>query len=194
MTRLPGRRPGKEDTRGAILAAARHSFAQHGYDGTTVRGIAREAGVDPALVHHFFGSKEQVFVAAMALPFDPSEMLPALIAQGTEGLGERFVRFFLSVWREPATREPFLGLLRSAMTNEQAASMLREFVRDAMLGRVASTLGIPDAHVRAEVAAAHLVGVALLRYVIKMEPLASADEEDVVALVAPAIQRYLVGG
>lgn len=193
VSRPPGRRPGKGDTRGAILAAARRSFAERGYDGTTVRGIARDAGVDPALVHHYFEGKEQVFVAAMSLPFDPAETLPALAAQGMDGLGERFVRFFLSVWREAATREPFLGLLRSAMTNEQAASMLREFVRTAMVSRVTAVLGVEDAELRAEVAASHLVGLALLRYVVRVEPLASADEDDVVAMVAPTVQRYLVG-
>jgi AcrR family transcriptional regulator len=177
-----------------VLEAARRSFAERGYEGTTVRGIARLADVDPALVHHYFGGKEQVFVAAMALPFDPSAVVPQLVAGGTEGVGERFVRFFLGVWSDPDSRDPFLGLLRSATTHEQAATMMREFVSSALLGRLAEALGVPDARLRAELAASHLIGLALLRYVIRVEPLASADEDEVVAHVAPTVERYLTGG
>ncbi|MGH8869103.1 MAG: TetR family transcriptional regulator [Actinomycetes bacterium] len=192
--RGPGRRPGHEDTRGTILEAARRSFAEHGYDGSTVRGIARDADVDPALVHHYFGGKEQVFVAAMALPFEPSVVVPQILGDGPDGVGERFVRFFLGVWGDPESRDPFLGLLRSATTNEEAATMMREFVSRALLGRVADALDLPDAALRVEASASHLIGLALLRYVIKVEPLASASEEEVVALVAPTIQRYMTGG
>jgi AcrR family transcriptional regulator len=192
--RGPGRRPGTGDTRGEILDAARHEFAEKGYDGASVRGIARAASVDPALVHHFFGSKEQVFVAAMALPVDPSEMVPDVLDGDPELLGERFARAFLGLWSNPEFREPMLALLRSAATGERGATMLREFVGAAMLGRLAQHLDGPDVALRISTAAAQMVGVALLRYVIKIPALVTATDEEIVALVAPTLQRYLTGG
>ena len=131
---------GVGDTRGEILDAARHEFAEKGYDGASVRGIARAASVDPALVHHFFGSKQQVFVAAMALPVDPGDMVPDVLAGDPAQLGERFARVFLGLWSNPEFREPMLGLLRSATTSEEGAAMLREFVGTALLGRLAQSL------------------------------------------------------
>jgi AcrR family transcriptional regulator len=193
-TRGPGRRPGGEDTRGAIVAMARQEFAEKGYDGASLRGIARAADVDPALVHHYFGGgKEELFVAAMQLPFSPAEQVPAILGPGIDGLGERMTRFFLGVWRDPERRDPFLALLRSAVTNEQAAAMMRGFVTEALLSRVAAGLDLPPAEceLRVELGVAQLVGMAMLRYVIRLEPLASASEDEIVALVAPTLQRYL---
>lgn len=193
--RGPGRRPGAADTRGEILSAARAEFAERGYDGATIRGIARTAGVDAALVHHYFGGgKEQVFVAAMELPFDPGAALPQVLAGDPELLGERFARFFLSIWGEADSRAPFLALLRSASTSESAAAMLRAFVEQALLGRAVAQLPpAPDRSLRMTLAASQLLGMALMRYVVKVEPLASATEDEVVALVAPGLQRYLAG-
>lgn len=184
----PGRRPGPTETREAILTAARELFGERGYDGATIRAIAGQAGVDPALVHHFFGNKEQVFVAAMAVPFNPAEAIPRVIDGPVEELGERLVRFFLSVWREPDSRSAFLGLVRSAMTNDQAAAMFREFIQQALLNRVAGTFGATP--LRAEAAMSHMIGIVLLRYVLRVEPLSSVDEEEIVHMIAPSIQRY----
>jgi AcrR family transcriptional regulator len=192
--RGPGRRPGSADTRGQVLDAARTEFADKGYDGATVRGIARAAGVDPALVHHYFGSKEKVFVAAMALPVDPAAALPGVLAGDPDGLGERFARMFLGMWSDPAFREPMLALLRSATTGEKGAMMLREFVGTALLGRFAASLTGDDVSLRVGVAAAQLVGIALLRYVIELPPMVAATEDELVALVAPTLQRYFTGG
>ena len=189
--RRPGRRSGPTVSRGDILAAARRLFAERGYDGATIRAIAQEAGVDAALVHHFFGTKEQVFVAAMELPFQPADLLPQLVGGPREQVGERFVRLFLALWRDPERRAPVLALLRSATTNEQAAEMIRQFVTEALLTRVAGALGVPPLRVTA--AASQLIGLAMVRYLIGVEPLASADEEEIVRLVAPTIQRYLDG-
>ncbi len=186
-----GRRPGPTESRDEILAAARRLFADRGYDGTTVRGIAREAGVDPALVHHFFGSKDRVFVAAMEFPLDPTEVMSQVVAHGREGLGERLAHFFLAAWADAAARSPMLGLLRSAMTNDEAAAMFREFIASALAGPVSEAVGVP--RLRLEAAMAQLVGVALMRYVLQLEPMASASEDEVVALVAPTIQRYIDG-
>jgi len=188
-----GRRPGSADTRGSILEAARTAFAASGYDATTIRAIATAAGVDPALVHHYFGTKEAVFVAALEFPFDPGTMVPTLLAGPREDLGERLVRLLLAIWADPAGREPVTALLRSAMTHEAAATMLREFLTRALVGRLAPMLDLADAELRAAVAGSHLVGLALVRYVVRVEPLASATDDEVVALVAPTIQRYLLG-
>jgi AcrR family transcriptional regulator len=189
--RGPGRRPGTPDTRGEILAAARADFAAKGFDATSVRAIAARAGVDPALVHHYFGTKEKVFLAAMELTINPADLAERVAAGPVDELAERFVRTFLSVWGNPVTRAPFLALLRSAIGHEAAAMLLRQFVTSVVLTRVRPMLEGPDVDLRLELMASHLVGTALLRYVVKAEPLASASEDELVALVAPALQRYV---
>ena len=191
--RGPGRPADGGDRRALILAAAREEFAGKGYAAASVRGIARSAEVDPALVHHYFGTKEQVFVAAMELPIAPAELVPQILDGPADRLGERLVRTFLGIWASPDFRTPMLGMLRSAMTGEQGAAMLREFVGSALLGRIAAAIGPVDP-LRLQAAAAQMVGVVILRHVVRIEPMASASEDDLVALVAPAVQRYLVEG
>ncbi|MEU1020191.1 TetR family transcriptional regulator [Streptomyces sp. NPDC005898] len=181
-------------TRDRILQAARDEFSERGYEKTSVRGIAKAAGVDPALVHHYFGTKEQVFEAAVAVAFAPALEAPAAVEEGPlDGVGERLTRFLLGVWENPATRTPLLAVVRSALNNETAAAVFRRLVAAQLLGRIARRLELPDAELRAELAAAQLVGVAMLRYVIKVEPLASADMEQIVARVAPVVQGHLTG-
>lgn len=187
----PGRRPGPTETRESILAAARTLFGERGYDGATIRAIAGQAGVDPALVHHFYGSKEQVFVAAMQVPFNPSDVMPRLLEGPREQVAERMLRFFLEVWNDPDGRAAFLGMVRSAMTNEQAAAMTRQFLRQTLFTRVVGALGVPP--LRAEAAISHLIGTMLMRYVLRLEPLASADEEELIGTIAPTLQRYFDG-
>ncbi|MGC4947134.1 TetR family transcriptional regulator [Streptomyces sp. DT224] len=179
------------DARTRILEAARTEFAERGYDKTSVRGIARAAGVDPALVHHYFGTKDEVFAAAIELSFEPALLVPAVLEGDTEDVGERLARAFIGIWENPATRAPLLAVLRSALTHEAAAKVLRSFVLRRLLERVAAGLDIPDATFRAELAASHMVGIAVLRYVLGAEPLASAPPEKIVAMVAPTLQRYL---
>ncbi|GHB11255.1 TetR/AcrR family transcriptional regulator [Streptomyces chryseus] len=175
-----------------ILQAARDEFAERGYDKTSMRGIAKAAGVDAALVHHYFGTKDDVFAAAIEISFEPALVVPAVLGQGgTDGIGERLARYFIGVWENPATRAPLLAIVRSALTNETAAKVLRTFVLRRLLERVAAELDVPDPTFRAELAASHMVGIAILRYVVKTEPLASADPERIVAMVAPTLQRYL---
>ncbi|MFI9029097.1 TetR family transcriptional regulator [Streptomyces sp. NPDC053560] len=174
-----------------ILAAARTEFSERGYDKTSIRGIAKAAEVDPALVHHYFGTKEQVFGAAIEVSMEPALHLPDVLAQGADGIGERFARYFLSIWENPATRAPLLAVVRSAVTHEAAAKVLRGLVLRRMLERVAGELAVPEPRFRAELAASQLVGIAMLRYVIRVEPLASADPEEIVRMVAPTLQRYL---
>ncbi|MGK5630977.1 TetR family transcriptional regulator [Streptomyces sp. URMC 123] len=189
--RPSGARAGDPATRDRILAAARTEFAERGYDKASMRGIARAAGVDAALVHHYFGAKEQVFAAAIELSFEPALNVPEVLALGPAGIGERLARFFIGVWEDPVTRAPLLAIIRSALTNDTAAAVLRGFVLRRMLERVAAELAVPDPALRAELAAAQLVGIAVLRYVLRVEPLASADVDTVVAHIAPTLQRYL---
>lgn len=184
-----GRRPGQTETREQILAAARGLFAEHGFDATTIRAIAAEAGVNPALIHHYFGSKDRVFVAALALPVNPVDVIGEAITGPREKVGERLVRFFLSVWGSPEARQPFLAMLRSVTSNEQAARMMREFINHTVIRPIAAELGIRELTMSA--VGAQLIGVAMLRYVVRLEPLASASDEEVVATVAPVVQRYL---
>jgi AcrR family transcriptional regulator len=190
-SRRPGRRPGPTETREAILAAARDLFAEKGYDGASIRAIARTAGVDPALVHHFFGTKEELFVAAVRFPMNPAEVLPYVIEGPREAIGRRMAEAFLRVWGRPEARGPLIGLLRSAMTQERAAEMLRQFVSAAIVARVGERFDIPL--VRIEAAAAQMIGVALLRYVLRVEPIASVPDDELIELLAPTLQRYFDG-
>jgi AcrR family transcriptional regulator len=192
-TRRSGRRPGDSGTREAILAAAKESFAASGYDATTIRGVGRAAAVDPALVHHFFGTKQDLFVAAMELPIDPAKMVPALLAHGTDGLGERLVRTFLRIWDGTPGHNPMLALLRSATTNEHAAAMLREFLSDAILAPLARAAGHDRPQLRASLVGSQMMGLALARYVVRLEPLATADADTIAPAIGPTIQRYLTG-
>ncbi|MFG2599316.1 TetR family transcriptional regulator [Streptomyces sp. NPDC048462] len=179
------------DTRTRILAAARTEFSERGYDKTSVRGIAKAAGVDAALVHHYFGTKDEVFAAAIEVSFEPALVIPDILGSSPEGLGERLARYFIGVWENPVSRAPLLAVMRSAMTHEAAAKVLRVFLLRRLLDRIADQLDVPDATFRAELAASHMVGIAVLRYVIQAEPLASADPEKIIAMVAPTLQRYL---
>ncbi|MFF7967579.1 TetR family transcriptional regulator [Streptomyces sp. NPDC007903] len=194
--RRRGRPPRAEsgDTRDRILGAAREEFSERGYEKTSVRGIAKAAGVDSALVHHYFGTKEQVFEAAVSVAFAPALAAPDAIAEGPlDTVGERLTRFVLGVWENPATRTPLLAIVRSAVNNDTAAAVFRRLIAAQLLRRIAGRLDVPDAELRVELAAAQLVGTAMLRYVIKVEPLASADLERIVARLAPVVQGHLTG-
>lgn len=200
-----GRRAGDSGTREAILDAARARFAEHGYDGATIRGIAAGAGVDPALVHHFYGSKERLFAAAMRLPVVPSEVLAAAFAEADRrgdsfSPGEHLVRTALTVWESSQVLGIFIGLLRSALTSDAAASMLREFLTDAIIGPIAALTRArhpeadpADAAYRASAAASQMVGLALTRHVIQLGPITEASIADLAATVGPTLDRYLTG-
>jgi AcrR family transcriptional regulator len=250
-----GRRGGDSGTREAILAAARTRFGDLGYDGATIRGIAADAGVDAALVHHFFGTKERLFVAAMRLPLVPGEIVAGALAPGARepgrSLGEHLLRTVLGAWDVAEMRATFLGLLRSAVSSEQAADMLREFATEAILGRIAGAAGAgagsagtgagpgqagaspgqagtgpgqaagdgprvagegdgpgaapgpggaagtrmpsPEAQFRAALVASQVLGLALTRYVLELEPLVRAGTDDLAAAIGPTLERYLSG-
>jgi len=193
-----GRRPGKPETRVAVLEAARQSFSESGYDGTTIRAIATAAGVDPALVHHFFGTKAALFAAAVDFPVSPRVVLPGILDThiehaDIEHAGEQIVRFFLSLWEDPASRRRLLAIVKSAVRYEAAATMLREFLSREVVGTFVNTLDTPDADLRATLVGSQLIGLAMVRYIVKVPPLATASTEAVVAAYAPTIQRYVNG-
>jgi AcrR family transcriptional regulator len=177
-------------TRQAILAGARSTFAAEGYERATIRAIAARAGVDPALVHHHFGTKEELFAAAHELPISPAAMRVAL--EGGEGtLGERITRLFLTA----ALTEggPFESLVRGAMTHPPARVLLRQFIERGVLDTVAPHLKAPDARFRILLAGSHLMGLFMLRRVVGVDTLKDADLDHLVGVVGPTIDRYLTG-
>ena len=188
-----GRRPGQSGTRAAVLAAAQRAFGEQGYGATSVRAVAREAGVDPSLVLHFFGSKDGLFEAAVELPYDPAELVPVLLAGDVEELGERVVRNFLRVWDATPGQGPILAMLRSAASHEDAAQRLRDLLLRVLLRPLAEGAGAGDADRRAALVASQVIGLAITRYVVRLEPLASATPDELVPLLAPTLQRYLTG-
>jgi AcrR family transcriptional regulator len=186
-----GRRPGTPDTRDAILTVARRRFATRGYEATSLRGIATEAQVDPALVIHYFGSKEGLFVAAAGLPAELPGLLGGLAALPPDDFAPALVRTYLRVVDSDPSRSAILALVRSAVSNEKAATMLREFLTSALLAVIAGRAGHEDAHLRASLVAAQLIGIAMLRHVLRVEPLVRATTDEIAALVTPAIEQYL---
>jgi AcrR family transcriptional regulator len=187
-----GRRAGTSHTREEILDAARAAFAARGYDAVSLRAIARDAGVDPALVHHFFQTKPRLFAAAMELPLDPQPFVAALLAGDPETLGERLVRAVVELWDTADAFQGFLGLIRGAVSHADAARLLREFITREVLGRLAGAAA-PDApQARAALAGSQIVGLAMARKIVGIEPLASADPAWLAAVIGPTIQRYLV--
>ena len=194
MVRRSGRRPGNQDTKQSILEAARTVFAEAGYDKASVRAIAATAQVDPALIHHYFGTKEKLFLAAMNSPINPAELIPKAMAGPREQAGERLVALVLSVWDSPAGVAA-VALMRSAMSNEWTARLMREFVVTQVLRRAVAELNIDEkeAPVRTALVATQIGGLAMIRYVLKVEPIASSPAEPLVAAIGPAVQRYLTG-
>lgn len=192
MSPRTGRRPGDGDAREDILAAARALFAAQGYDATSLRAIARAADVDPALVHHYFDGKSDVFTSAFELPLSPEALVPRIVDGPVEELGERLARTFVEVWSGDGAGH-LVGILRSALTHDEAAAMLREFMSSTLLEGVAQALDVEEPRTRAALCAAHLVGIGALREVIGFAPLRALSNDEVVAWVAPALQRYLTG-
>ncbi|MCF7548425.1 TetR family transcriptional regulator [Pseudonocardia sp. WMMC193] len=191
-TRRRGRRTSGEDTRAALLEAARLEFNEKGYDGATVRRIAERAGVDAAMVNHWFGGKGALFTASLEVPVDPSALIAAVVAGGPDGVGERLVATFLRVW-DLASGGPLITLLRSVASHPAAARMMREFVASTILGPVVRAVS-PDRHdERMALVAAQMIGIGLVRYVVELEPLATGGHGPIVAAVGPTVQGYLTG-
>ena len=192
-----GRRPGQSGTREAILRAARQSFSERGYDSASLREIAAEAGVDPALVHHYFRGKAALFQAAMRIPDLEAALTQAL--QPEEGrvdqreVGERILRMLSTLWSDRELPRTLAGLMRAAATNERAAAMLREFLGQVVLGRLGRDLPGPDRDLRVALVGSQVFGLLVARALFKIEPIASMPVDELVAAVAPTLQRYLTG-
>jgi AcrR family transcriptional regulator len=186
-----GRRPGDSGTREAILDAARVRFSVAGFRAATVRAIAADAGVDPALVMHYFGTKQALFVAAMEFPLDPAQVVPHIVGPGVDGLGERLLRFLLGMIDELGETNPMLGLVRSAVTHPDAARMMREFLGEAILDRVAAAIEADRPRLRADLCASQIVGILMARQILALPELAAADRELLVGVYGRTVQRYL---
>jgi AcrR family transcriptional regulator len=187
-----GRRPGESGTREAIRAAAGHQFAERGYDRTSLRSVAAEAGVDQRLVVHFFRSKQRLFVDVVELPFDPAAVVPAMLGGDREKVGERVANFLLAVLENPEGRQRMTGLIRAAATEPEAARMVRELMTREVFTRIVEALGVDDADIRAGLVSSQVVGLLMARYVLEVEPIASMPATAVAAAMAPNLQRYLV--
>lgn len=192
--RSVGRRAGSPDTRAEILDAARRVFAASGYNRATIRAIATEAGVDPALIHHYFGTKDQLFAETIDIPGEAAEAILDMLAHGRDDIGRRLAEGFFAVWEDEDARASLLGIMRSAAGGEdQAVMAFRQFLTSRVLEQIAPRIEGENPRLRALLMASQLVGVALTRYVMKLEPIASAPVEDIVDLVAPRIQTYVDG-
>lgn len=189
--RRSGRRPAESGTRSAIAAAARRRFATLGYDRTTLRSVAAEAGVDPALVTYFFGSKAKLFVEVVELPFEPAQVLPMVFETGPEGAGERLAQVLLAGLENPDVRQRLVGLVRAAASEPEAAAMVRELLARRMGAQTLAALGVTDADLRATLIGSQVVGLVMARYIVAVEPLASLPPAAVAAAIAPNLQRYL---
>ena len=180
-----------DEVRDAVLDAAKAGFRARGYLGTTIKGVASAAGVAPEVVKRYYHNKDELFVAAMRLPFDPGTSVPALIAPGLDGMGERLVRLTLDTFGDPKAREDLSSLFHPGSSTAKAAGSLKAFLESSLLDKLAAFIGVPDARMRVALISSYLVGVAASRYIISTEPLASASQEQVIALVAPTIQALL---
>ncbi len=186
-----GRRPGPTTTREQILGAARHQFAEDGYDRTSIRAIATRAGVDPALVHRFFGSKQQLFVTVMELPFEAARMLPEIIAGPKKELGLRLARFFIGILESDEGRERMTGMVRAAASEPEAAQLLRKLLSEQLFAPLVAELGMPDAELRSNLIGSQMAGLIMARYIVAVEPLASLGSAELISWVGPTLQRYL---
>ncbi|MFD3563766.1 TetR family transcriptional regulator [Streptomyces sp. NPDC058686] len=192
----PGRRPGTNTTRQAVLAAARARFAADGFTGTTIRRVAADAGVDASLVMQFFRSKNELFAAVMSVPADALEHFSGAFEGPDDGLGERVARAFLDVWEgDTRTSEPLMAMLRGAIVNDQANEQLREFIQERFVAAVTSRdadADADDAMLRAGIVSSMLVGLVVGRGVVGVPTLAKAEREKLIMLVGPAVQSVLV--
>ena len=189
-----GRRRGRPDTRAAILAAAREQFSASGFSGTSVRAVARGAGVDPALVHHYFGTKDDLFVAALELPVDPRQVIAERIAAGDpdNGPGERLLRALVGVWDDPALRPGLLAAVRHLL-GPGGDRLVGEGFLPVVLEPVGNLLGVDRPDRRMPLVASQVIGLILTRYVLELEPLASLEVDHIVAIYAPVLDGFLTG-
>lgn len=191
--RPTGRRAGKSRTRDDILDAALELFAEHGYDGTSLRAVAASAGVDHGLIRHFYGDKAQLFASTIADRTVILERLAGALTGGPDGIGLRVTDTYLRMWEEPGTRPILLALVRSATNSPRAANLLEDIFGTRIRAQNPSADRDDAQMQRVAIAGSHLMGLAFARHIVKLQPIADANLDDLVAAVAPTIQRYLTG-
>ncbi|MEE4490832.1 TetR/AcrR family transcriptional regulator [Streptomyces sp. BE230] len=191
--RPAGSRSGETETRVRILEAARELFASRTYGATTIRAVAAAADVNPALVHHFFGTKRDLFAATVQLPEPLVGQLPGLVAGDMEDIGRYIVRLYLTMWQDPSTARPLAAMVRTGMSDPEAADILKQVLTSTILGPLAAASGRDQPGLRITLAATHLVGLAMGRHILTLQPLTEADVDHLAACVGPAIQHYLTG-
>ncbi len=189
--RRRGRPRGVSDSRARIIASAVDDFGEKGYDGATIRSIAARAGVDSALVHHYFGTKADLFAEAVGIPLRPDIDVPRILAGPRDEVGERLIRYVLEAFEQPEVRRRGVMLLRTAIGSRVTTPLLAGFLSRELLSRISRSLDVDDADLRASLVASQIAGMLIARYVLKLPALAAAPVEDLVARVGPTVQRYL---
>jgi AcrR family transcriptional regulator len=191
--RRPGRPPGTSDTRERILTSARELFARNGIDKTSIRAIAADAGVDPALVHHYFGTKTQLFAAAIHIPIDPMQVIGPMRETPVEELGHTLPSILLSLW-DSELGSGFIAMLRSILAGDQV-SLIRSFLQEVIAVEVGSRVDNPpgSGRIRVQFVASQLLGVVMARYILELDPFKSLPIEQIAETIAPNLQRYLTG-
>jgi AcrR family transcriptional regulator len=188
-----GRRPAGSGTREAIVEAAREQFSERGYRGTTLRSVGSAAGVDPKLVLHYFGSKQQLFVQSLELPLDPDQVVGRLFEPGPETIGARAAEMLMTILDDLDSQHVLVAVVRAAASEPEAAELIREVLTTRVLGPMAQLVGGPDAELRASLMGSQIVGLAMARHVVGLKPLATASREQLVAALTPVFEHYLGG-
>ena len=188
---VPDDAPGSGEVQSRLLDAARGVFAASGYARTTMKGLAAAAGVAPEVLRRYYANKGEVFAAALRLPSDPAAAVPALLAPGIEGLGDRLVRFMLTTLDDHETRADLIAMLRAGGNAYSSSRALQEYLESNVIDTIVAAVGVPDARMRGSLISSYLIGIAVGRYVARIEPLASASDEHVVRMVGPVIQGLL---
>jgi AcrR family transcriptional regulator len=191
--RRRGRPRGVSDSRERIIAAAVDEFGEQGYEASTIRAIATRAGVDSALVHHYFGTKADLFAEAVGIPMRPDIDVPGILDGPRDEVGERLVRYVLESFEQPEVRRRGVMLMRTAIGSRLTTPLLAGFLSRELIGRIAKRLAVDDAELRATLVASQIAGMLLTRYVLKLGPIAAAPAEELVTRIGPTVQRYLYG-
>ncbi|EQM86827.1 MULTISPECIES: TetR/AcrR family transcriptional regulator [Microbacterium] len=189
--RRRGRPRGVSDSRARIIAAAVDDFGEKGYDGATIRSIAARAGVDSALVHHYFGTKADLFAEAVGIPLRPDVDVPGILAGPRDEIGDRLIRYVLEAFEQPEVRRRGVMLLRTAIGSRLTTPLLAGFLSRELLSRVARRLDVDDADLRASLVASQIAGLLIARYVLRLPALAAAPIDELVSRLGPTVQRYL---
>jgi AcrR family transcriptional regulator len=189
----PGRPPGQSDARDRILAGARELFARNGFDKTSIRAIAAAAGVDAALVHHYFGTKQQLFAAAIHIPIDPMQVIGPMRETPVDELGLKLPSLLLPLW-DSELGSGFIATLRSMLAGSDV-SLVRTFLQEIISVEVGMRVDDPpgSGRIRAQFVASQLVGIVMARYILELEPFKSLPVQQIAETIAPNLQRYLTG-